>query len=179
MTRSFSLAAVFLGLLASSMGRELVATVDRSRIDGAGGAGGVPGSSSSTVSSSSTGGTGGSGGATSSSSGSGGGDCVPVDDSNPCTDDVCENGAPVHKPTPAGSACSMGGTLCDGKGRCAECLAPTDCVGPDDADRSEVQNLTQSRKADAEAQSDEEQRKIVIFSALVFLRLRVCLAPLR
>jgi hypothetical protein len=157
MTRFSGWALLFSGILVNSMGCEHLATVNRSRIDGAGGRGGAGGEpaissstgdadgtggattgssseSSSSASSASTSGTGGSGGATSSSSGgAGGGACVPVDDSNPCTSDVCEGGLPVHTPTPAGSACSMGGTLCDGQGSCAECLAPADCAGPDDA----------------------------------------------
>ena len=88
--------------------------------EGGGGSGTATSSSSTATSSSST--------ATSSS----GSACVPVDDSNPCTNDVCENGAPTHPPTAAGRTCSTGGTLCDGKGTCVECLAPTDCAGVDD-----------------------------------------------
>ena len=71
--------------------------------------------------------------ASSSSSGTGGGPCVPIDDNNACTDDVCENDLPVSKPTAAGSACTVGGTLCDGMGKCVECLEPTDCPGTEDA----------------------------------------------
>jgi hypothetical protein len=65
---------------------------------------------------SSSGGTGGDG--TTASSGGSGGACVPVDDGNPCTADVCENGVATSKPTPAGSVCSIGGTECDGAGAC-------------------------------------------------------------
>ena len=63
----------------------------------------------------------------------GGAPCVPVDDGNPCTVDVCENGVPVHHPSPAGSECSTGVAKCDGMGSCVGCLAPTDCPGTDDA----------------------------------------------
>ncbi|MEZ4398828.1 MAG: DUF4215 domain-containing protein [Kofleriaceae bacterium] len=42
--------------------------------------------------------------------------CVPVDDGNPCTEDLCENNTPVNNPTP-GAACPMGGT-CDSAGMC-------------------------------------------------------------
>ena len=59
--------------------------------------------------------------------------CAPVDDHNPCTDDVCENGSPVSKPAEAGSACATGGTVCDGLGACVACLAPAHCPGKDDA----------------------------------------------
>lgn len=52
-------------------------------------------------------GAGGSGGSTPTSGSTGSGPCVPVDDSSPCTDDVCEGGVPVHRPNPEteGSAC--------------------------------------------------------------------------
>jgi cysteine-rich repeat protein len=84
--------------------------------------------STSTATSTSAGGAGG----TSVSTGTGGA-CVPVDDGNECTDDVCENGVPVHNPTAAGSACTVDGTLCDGLGGCVACLMPADCAGVDDA----------------------------------------------
>ena len=123
MNRTPIFALVAVGLLANSLGCELITLVDRSKIDDVGGAGGVAVSttSSSTTSSSSSGG------------GSGGSDCVPVDDKNPCTNDVCVNGAPAHPPTAPGIACATGGALCDGKGACVECLAPSDCPGADDA----------------------------------------------
>ncbi|MDI1452030.1 VCBS repeat-containing protein, partial [Polyangium sp. 6x1] len=65
--------------------------------------------------------------------GSGGGSCSPVDDGDPCTDDLCEGGTPVNKPAAAGTMCTMGGTRCDGMGHCVACLAPADCPGTDDA----------------------------------------------
>ena len=165
MSKAATLGVLFLGLWAGSIGCELITTVDRSEISGAGGTGGLPTTSSasssggtggaSTTSSTGVGGAGGSGGATASSSsssasgtggtggatssasssasGTGGSMCSPVDDSNPCTDDLCENGVPVNKPTAAGSVCSVGGTLCDGKGACVACLAATDCPGTDGA----------------------------------------------
>ncbi len=116
MNRASTLALVTVGLLANSLGCELITVVDRSKIDGLGGSGGVGSPTSS-----------------SSAGGSGGSDCVPVDDSNPCTNDVCVNGAPAHPPAAPGSACDTGGILCDGKGACVECLAPSDCPGADDA----------------------------------------------
>ncbi len=121
MKRAFVYVLLFLGLLTSSLGCELVAAVDRNLIVGTGGAGGA-----STTSTSATTGGGGSGG-------TGGGPCVPVDDGNACTDDVCTNGQPTHTPTAAGTSCSNGGALCDGMGACIECLSPSDCPGKDNA----------------------------------------------
>ncbi len=118
MKRTVVLLLSLFALLTSSFGCELLAVVDRSQIPDTGGAGGASTTSS-------TGG-GGSGGA-------GGGPCVPVDDGNACTDDVCTDGLPVHTPTVAGTPCSMGGVLCDGKGACVECLSPSDCSGTDGA----------------------------------------------
>ncbi len=51
--------------------------------------------------------------------------CIPVDDKNPCTDDVCDNGVPMNKPTAAGSPCWTAATHCDGWGAC---VAPA-CTG--------------------------------------------------
>jgi hypothetical protein len=53
---------------------------------------------------------------------------LPVD-GNECTEDVCKAGVASNPPTGAGSACSKGGSLCDGNGSCAECLSATDCAG--------------------------------------------------
>jgi len=56
--------------------------------------------------------------------GAGGAPCVPVDDNNPCTEDVCDNGVPVHQPMPAGLNCPDDGNpctsdACDNAGSCA------------------------------------------------------------
>jgi hypothetical protein len=81
-------------------------------------------SSSSSSGTTTTSGAGGGGGADTTSSaattsgGTGGSACVPVDDGNACTVDVCENGVAVNKPVPAGNPCSIGGTMCDGMGAC-------------------------------------------------------------
>ena len=80
-------------------------------------------------------GLGGSGGA-GAGGGEGGSACVPVDDHEPCTDDVCENGVPAHKPTAVGTPCSMSATQCDGMGSCVGCVDPEDCPGIDDACQS-------------------------------------------
>jgi hypothetical protein len=59
--------------------------------------------------------------------------CAPVDDDNPCTDDICEGGLPVHLASPAGTECSTAGGRCDGMGSCVVgCIAATDCPGTDD-----------------------------------------------
>jgi hypothetical protein len=89
------------------------------------------GGSDTTTSSSGTGG----GSTATSSSGTGGADCVPVDDSNPCTDDVCIDGMPENPNKTQGAVCGMeqGATLvCDGTGMCVGCNAPSDCPGADD-----------------------------------------------
>jgi hypothetical protein len=53
---------------------------------------------------------------------------LPTDDGNPCTDDLCANGAPVHPPKTARTTCSAsGGILCDGLGACVACLQTSDC----------------------------------------------------
>ncbi len=61
------------------------------------------------------------------------GGCTPLNDDNPCTDDVCVNGVPANPPSAVGSACMNGGTLCDGAGACVACLAASDCAGTDNA----------------------------------------------
>jgi len=52
---------------------------------------------------------------------------IPVD-GNFCTEDVCKNGEPANPPAAAGTACtSGGGTMCDGAGKCVDCLTAADC----------------------------------------------------
>ena len=46
---------------------------------------------------------------------------LPSDD-NDCTDDVCSAGSPSNPPSSAGTACSLGGTVCNGNGQCAACV---------------------------------------------------------
>lgn len=118
-----TIAVLYAGLLTTTLG--CGSTVD---------AGEVGGGSETTYSA--TGGSGGNGGATSTSTtggsggngGNGGAPCMPIDDNNPCTDDICDNELPVHEPTAAGTACNGGGTLCDGAGACVECLDGGDCA---------------------------------------------------
>src|SRR5689334_5771969 len=100
MKRASISTVLFVGLLANSLGCELIAGADRSLIHDTGATSGTGGglATSSSTGASSTG-AGGAGGA----GGTGGGPCVAVDDGNPCTDDVCEGGMPVHTPTPAGN----------------------------------------------------------------------------
>ncbi len=55
---------------------------------------------------------------------------VPVD-GNPCTDDLCSNGAPSNPPFAAGAMCADGadggGKVCDGSGHCVACTMDSDC----------------------------------------------------
>ncbi|HVV86166.1 MAG TPA: DUF4215 domain-containing protein [Kofleriaceae bacterium] len=68
--------------------------------------------------------------------GSGGPDaatCTPVDDGNPCTDDVCTGGQPQHTPVTPGTACATG--VCDADGAC---VAPSCTDGFPDGDETDV-----------------------------------------
>ena len=52
-----------------------------------------------------------------------------LDDNNPCTEDTCSGGAPLHTPLAAGTTCQAGdGKLCDGEGACVECIEAGDCT---------------------------------------------------
>ncbi|MEP7119627.1 MAG: lamin tail domain-containing protein [Byssovorax sp.] len=52
----------------------------------------------------------------------------PSTDGNQCTADTCVNGAPVHTPLPAGTACAqMGGKVCSANGACVQCTTAADC----------------------------------------------------
>jgi plastocyanin len=51
------------------------------------------------------------------------------DDGNDCTQDLCTAGVASHAPEAAGVACvDPAGALCDGAGRCVECLGAADCA---------------------------------------------------
>ncbi len=52
-------------------------------------------------------------------------------DGNDCTTDTCDGfGSPKHTNVAAGAPCANGGgKVCDGQGKCAECLSDTDCPG--------------------------------------------------
>jgi hypothetical protein len=53
---------------------------------------------------------------------------VPADNEQ-CTSDICTAGVPSHPPLASGTACSEGtGKLCDGAGKCVECLVDGDCA---------------------------------------------------
>lgn len=59
---------------------------------------------------------------------------VPIDDNNPCTDQVCVMGAPMYPPAVAtGIVCKSmanpSAKVCDGNGACVECTANGDCKG--------------------------------------------------
>ena len=51
-------------------------------------------------------------------------------DSNTCTADTCNAGAPVYTPRP-NQPCGTSG-ICNDAGQCVGCVAPTDCSGTDD-----------------------------------------------
>jgi len=51
---------------------------------------------------------------------------APADDGNPCTSEVCDQGAPAHVNLPIGTSCGTG-VKCDGNASCVECLAANDC----------------------------------------------------
>jgi hypothetical protein len=49
-------------------------------------------------------------------------------DGNGCTKDVCIGGAPANPPVVRGTMCTdNGGSLCDGKGTCVQCLTDAQC----------------------------------------------------
>jgi hypothetical protein len=54
------------------------------------------------------------------------------DDRNPCTNDSCTNGAPMHTMLPVNSSCG-GQNRCNAGGQCVGCLTGTDCPGSDTA----------------------------------------------
>ena len=67
----------------------------------------------------------------------GAGQTKNVDDDNDAPDPAdechtasCVAGAGTQTPTSAGSACTVGGNVCDGNGTCIECLLDTDCTAP-------------------------------------------------
>jgi hypothetical protein len=52
---------------------------------------------------------------------------VPID-GDPCTDDVCTQGAPANPHSAVNTPCSVdGGAYCDGAGHCVACVAQTQC----------------------------------------------------
>jgi plastocyanin len=56
---------------------------------------------------------------------------LPVD-GNECTGDICTGGVPSNPATMAGGVCTtMGGTVCDGTGKCVECNVASTCPGVD------------------------------------------------
>lgn len=44
--------------------------------------------------------------------------CLPQDDGNPCTEDICVGQQPVSTPRPPGSSCESGDDVCDGIATC-------------------------------------------------------------
>ena len=58
------------------------------------------------------------------------------DDNNPCTVDVCTNGAISHTSVASGTSCG-GSSICDGAGHCVQCVNNSDC-GTDTACQTHV-----------------------------------------
>jgi hypothetical protein len=54
------------------------------------------------------------------------------DDGNPCTVERCSGGVASSAPADAGTPCPGGG-ICDGTGRCVQCLDASTCAGQDNA----------------------------------------------
>jgi hypothetical protein len=57
---------------------------------------------------------------------------TPVDDGNPCTDEVCGAAGPSHPFTLKNTSCStstVAAGKCDGAGSCVECNSDSDCSG--------------------------------------------------
>jgi hypothetical protein len=52
------------------------------------------------------------------------------DDSNPCTNDLCNAGVPSHTPVASGTSCGAS-LVCNGAGTCVGCNTGTDCPGQD------------------------------------------------
>jgi len=148
MRSTTSIAFISLTILSSGIGCELIARVERGNIpneEATGGAAGMGQSSSSSSSSSSNsgssssssgqagmGGAGGAGGM--GGSGGGGGPACVLDSDCPATNTncllpKCNNQACETLNETAGAACNdNNGKLCDGQGKCVECLAATDCT---------------------------------------------------
>jgi stigma-specific protein Stig1 len=57
---------------------------------------------------------------------------LPVD-GNPCTEDLCVAGTPSNPPTAAGTSCGTG-LVCDGAGTCVQCVSPSECPAPGNAE---------------------------------------------
>src|SRR5439155_247091 len=56
---------------------------------------------------------------------------LPVD-SQQCTGDVCNNGAPSNPPQALGFACTQdGGAVCNGTAECVQCNVASTCTGTD------------------------------------------------
>jgi hypothetical protein len=138
---SHYLYAVVLGasaLTATLGGCELIATVDRSKLQGNGGAGGTGSTTDSTTSTtdttSSTTDTTSSTSSTTSSTSTGTTCSDPQTDcpatGTACATPVCDQGVCSTTKAQSGAACTdNNGKVCDGNGACVECVADGDCTG--------------------------------------------------
>src|SRR5687767_3367902 len=53
--------------------------------------------------------------------------CVPINDMNECTYDICTDGVPVNPPVPRDTSCRNGVDQCDGAGHCVDCTNSGGC----------------------------------------------------
>jgi len=63
------------------------------------------------------------------------------DDGLVCTDNVCTSGTPSNPPLDAATSCTQNdGTVCDGAGKCVECVSNEQCTPPDECGGSGTPN---------------------------------------
>jgi hypothetical protein len=53
--------------------------------------------------------------------------CVPINDMNECTDDICTGGVPANPPLPRNTLCHDSADQCDGAGHCVDCTNSGGC----------------------------------------------------
>jgi len=53
--------------------------------------------------------------------------CVPINDMNECTYDICTGGIPANPPVPRDTPCHNGADQCDGAGHCVDCTNNGGC----------------------------------------------------
>ena len=57
-------------------------------------------------------------------------DFTPPYYGDPCVDSICANGVPSHPFLAAGTPCLGGGGICDGAGKCVQCVDGLSCPAP-------------------------------------------------
>ena len=123
--RFAALGAFVATLVASGLGCELIAQVDRSQISGAGGSGGQPTTTSSTVSTGGLGGSGGSGGSGGAGGAGGTGGSSSSGSSSSASSSSGSSSSASSSGSGAGGSGGSGGA--GGSGGGAPCTVPTDC----------------------------------------------------